>query len=100
VVVAYSWAVTHFGSAEAAIGKTLGNDAAPATIVGVAAPGFRYPGAADFWMALDARPAPSAPENTSSLQQTWETCRPPNVKRVMRLLRGLAKATGYLPDPS
>src|SRR5262245_1254472 len=51
-VVAYPWAVTHFGSAEAAIGKTLGSEGNPAVIVGVAAPGFRYPGAADFWLAF------------------------------------------------
>jgi hypothetical protein len=57
-VVAYPWAVTHFGSAEAAIGKTFGPEGSPRAIVGVAAPGFRYPGAADFWLPFNAEPPP------------------------------------------
>ena len=48
-VVAHHWAVTHFGSDEAAIGKTISLYGTPLEIVGVAAPGFRYPGAADLW---------------------------------------------------
>ena len=48
-VVARHWAVTHFGSAEAAIGKTITVDGSPLQIIGVATPGFRYPGAADLW---------------------------------------------------
>ena len=48
-VVRYHWAVAHFGSAEAAIGKTITVYGNPLEIVGVAAPGFRYPGAADLW---------------------------------------------------
>jgi putative ABC transport system permease protein len=48
-VVASHWAVTHFGRAEAAIGKTITLYGKPLTIVGVAAPEFRYPGAADLW---------------------------------------------------
>jgi len=59
-VVAYPWAVTHFGSADAAIGKTLGREGSPAVIVGVAAPGFRYPGAADFWLPFNPEPPPQA----------------------------------------
>jgi predicted permease len=58
VVVSYPWAVTHFGSAEAAVGKTLGRKDSSAVIVGVAAPGFRYPGAADFWFPFSAEPPP------------------------------------------
>jgi putative ABC transport system permease protein len=54
-VVRYQWAVTNFGSAEAALGKRLTVDGDPLEIVGVAAPGFRYPGATDLW-------APSAPD--------------------------------------
>jgi predicted permease len=50
VVVAHHWAVAHFGGAEAAIGKTIGGNRSPARIIGVAAPGFRYPGAADLWI--------------------------------------------------
>ena len=48
-VVRYHWAVAHFGSAEAAIGKTITVYGNPLEIVGVAAPGFHYPGAADLW---------------------------------------------------
>ena len=48
-VVAYHWAVTHFGSDEAAIGKTITVYGNAMEIVGVAAPGFRYPGATDIW---------------------------------------------------
>ena len=51
-VVAYHWAVAHFGSAEAAIGKTITVYGGPLEIVGVAAPGFRYPGATDLWAPL------------------------------------------------
>ena len=53
---AYHWAVAHFGSAEAAVGKTITVYGNPLEIVGVAAPGFRYPGAADLW-APGPRPA-------------------------------------------
>lgn len=57
-VVRYEWAVTHFGSAEVAIGKTLTVNGGPLEIVGVAAPGFRYPGATDLWapIAVDDGP--------------------------------------------
>jgi putative ABC transport system permease protein len=48
-VVAHGWAVTHFGSGEAAIGKTISVYGTSLEIVGVAAPGFRYPGPADLW---------------------------------------------------
>jgi predicted permease len=51
-VVAHPWAVTHFGSAEAAIGETILLYGGPVEVVGVAAPGFRYPGAADLWVPL------------------------------------------------
>ncbi|HET9358542.1 MAG TPA: ABC transporter permease, partial [Vicinamibacterales bacterium] len=54
-VVRHEWAVGHFGSAEAAIGKRLTVNGGPLEIVGVAAPGFRYPGATDLW-------APFAPD--------------------------------------
>ena len=48
-VVAYHWAVTHFGSVEAAIGKTITVYGSAMKVVGVAGPGFRYPGATDIW---------------------------------------------------
>jgi putative ABC transport system permease protein len=48
-VAAHHWAVAHFGSADAAIGRKISVYSTPLEIVGVAAPGFRYPGAADLW---------------------------------------------------
>lgn len=48
-VVASHWAETHFGSAVAAIGRTITVYGNAMEIVGVAAPGFRYPGATDIW---------------------------------------------------
>lgn len=55
-VVAHSWAVTHFGNAEAAIGKTFVLYGGPLQVVGVASPGFRYPGDADFWLPMTLSP--------------------------------------------
>jgi hypothetical protein len=49
-VVAYHWAATHFGSADAAIGKTITVYGGVMEIVGVAAPGFRYPDSTDIWV--------------------------------------------------
>jgi predicted permease len=49
-IVAHHWATTHFGSAEAAVGKTIRVYSNALEIVGVAAPGFRYPDAADVWV--------------------------------------------------
>ena len=49
-VVRYHWALAHFGSAEVAIGKRITLYGNPLEIVGVAAPGFRYPDAADLWV--------------------------------------------------
>ena len=49
-VVAYHWAVAHFGSDDGAIGRRITLYGYPLEIVGVAAPGFRYPGAADLWV--------------------------------------------------
>jgi putative ABC transport system permease protein len=51
VVVRYSWAKTRFGSAEAAVGKTITLYGTPQQIVGVAAAGFSYPGETDIWAA-------------------------------------------------
>ena len=48
-VAAHHWAVTQFGSANAAVGKVITVYGTRLEIVGVAAPGFRYPGAADLW---------------------------------------------------
>ena len=51
-VVAYHWAATHFGSDRAAIGKTITVYGDTVEIVGVAAPGFRYPGSTDIWSPM------------------------------------------------
>jgi predicted permease len=51
-VVRHQWAVTNFGSAEAAIGRRLTVNGGPLEIVGVVAPGFRFPGATDLWAPL------------------------------------------------
>ena len=48
--MAYHWAVAHFGSDEDAIGRRITLYGNPLEIVGVAAPGFRYPGGADLWV--------------------------------------------------
>ena len=61
-VVAHHWAVAQFGSAQAAIGRTIKVYGNPMEIVGVAAPGFRYPGATDIWAPM--RPT-SHPQNRS-----------------------------------
>jgi predicted permease len=50
VIVAHHLAATHFGSAGAAIGKVVTLSGARLEIVGVAAPGFRYPDGADMWL--------------------------------------------------
>jgi putative ABC transport system permease protein len=54
-VVSRQWAESHFGSAEAAVGKTITEYGRPRQIVGVAASGFSYPGATDIWMPWRAR---------------------------------------------
>ena len=61
-IVAYHWAATHFGSAEGAIGKTITVYGSTMEIVGVAAPGFRYPGATDIWAPM--RPTNHAPNRS------------------------------------
>jgi hypothetical protein len=60
-VVAYHWAVNQFGSSDAAIGETITVYGRVMEIVGVAAPGFRYPGASDIWGAM----------RSGSSRETW-----------------------------
>jgi putative ABC transport system permease protein len=62
-VVRYQWAVTNFGSAEAAIGKRITVNGGPLEIVGVAAPGFRYPGVTDLWAPLTPDGGPNHRSN-------------------------------------
>jgi predicted permease len=55
-VVSLPWAVSHFGSAAAAVGQAINVDGKAAEIAGVAAPGFRYPKATDIWAPLGIVP--------------------------------------------
>jgi putative ABC transport system permease protein len=49
-IVAHHWALAHFGRPEDAVGQTIQVYANPLKVIGVAAPGFRYPDAADLWI--------------------------------------------------
>jgi predicted permease len=69
-VVAHPWAVTHFGSAEAAIGETFLLYGVPVEVVGVAAPGFRYPGDADLWLPSDIEIPPGLPAAVIQAQRS------------------------------
>ena len=48
-VVSHAWATGQFGDADTAIGKTIEAVGQATEIVGVAAPGFAYPGSTDIW---------------------------------------------------
>ena len=67
-VVAYHWAATHFGSDRAAIGKTITVYGDTVEIVGVATPGFRYPGSTDIWSPM--RPTNHAPNRSDHPYQS------------------------------
>lgn len=69
-VLAHAWAVTHFGSAEAAIGETFVLYGGTVEVVGVAAPGFRYPRDADFWLAYDIGLPPGLPAGVIQAQRS------------------------------
>jgi predicted permease len=49
-VVSHAWAIARFGSAQAAVGRTITAVGRSAEVVGVAPAGFTYPGATDIWM--------------------------------------------------
>jgi predicted permease len=49
-VVNYEWAVARFGDARGALGQTVEALGRAAEIIGVASPGFRYPGSTEVWM--------------------------------------------------
>jgi predicted permease len=59
-VVSREWAETHFGKADAAIGKAITIYGQALEIVGVAAPGFHYPEQTNVWAPADRRAAPNA----------------------------------------
>ena len=48
-VVSHAWAIGQFGSADAAIGKTLEAVGQLLEIVGVTSAGFTYPASTDIW---------------------------------------------------
>ena len=56
VVLGHGMWMDRFGGDPAAVGNTLVTDAGPARVVGVMPSGFRYPDAADAWMARPIRP--------------------------------------------
>jgi putative ABC transport system permease protein len=62
-VVAHDWAEAHFGSAQAAVGKPLKVYNLALQIVGVAAPGFRYPDTTNIW--IPSYPTPTDRESRS-----------------------------------
>jgi predicted permease len=49
-VVNYEWAVARYGDVRGALGQTVEAVGRAAEIIGVASPGFRYPGSTDVWM--------------------------------------------------
>jgi len=56
VVLGHGLWTTRFGADPGVLGNTLTTDAGPITVVGVMPADFRYPDAADAWMARPARP--------------------------------------------
>ncbi|MGH7346104.1 MAG: ADOP family duplicated permease [Candidatus Rokuibacteriota bacterium] len=77
-VVAHRWAVTHFGSAQAALGQNISRSGR-LEIVGVAAPEFSYPRGVDLWI-----PFPIAKRETQRGQY--------NYRAVARLKPGVGLA--------
>jgi predicted permease len=55
-VVSHAWAIGQFGNVDAAIGKTIEAVGQPLEIVGVASPGFTYPGSTDIWASSSLIP--------------------------------------------
>ena len=55
-VVSSGYATEHFGSAAAALGRTIGADAVNYEIVGVMPAGFHFPELADVWLPVTDRP--------------------------------------------
>jgi predicted permease len=55
-VVSYGYAVDHYGSASAALGKVLSIDTLPYEIVGVMPAGFHFPQLAEVWVTESPQP--------------------------------------------
>ena len=81
-VVAYHWAATHFGSDRAAIGKTITVYGDTVEIVGVATPGFRYPGSTDIWSPM--RPTNHAPNRSDHPYQSVGKLKEKRTSRARR----------------
>jgi predicted permease len=79
VLVSHGYATTRFGSAAAAIDRTLAVGATPYEIVGVMPAGFRFPEKAEVWV-----PIRDQPENTNRTGHNYPT--------VGRLRRGIDRA--------
>ena len=79
-VVSYSFATSHFGTASAALGKTLSIDTRPYEIVGVMPGGFHFPQLADVWV-----PEKSQPDNMNRSAHNYPT--------IARLKAGIPQAT-------
>ena len=54
--MSHAWAIGQFGNVDAAIGKTIEAVGQPLEIVGVASPGFAYPGSTDIWASSSLIP--------------------------------------------
>jgi putative ABC transport system permease protein len=50
-VVSYAWAQAQFGDIRSAIGRTIRVDGKAVQVIGVAVPGFQYPGPTDIWIS-------------------------------------------------
>jgi putative ABC transport system permease protein len=73
-LVAVSFAEQHFGSAQAALGRTLHFDGRARTIVGVLPAGFSFPDKTVVWIERPARP--EVPSRTGYNQQAVAKARP------------------------
>ena len=74
-VVAHPWAVTHFGSAAAAIGQSFVLYGARVEVVGVTAPEFRFPGDTDLWLPWNIEIPPGVPAAVVQAQRgdySWQ----------------------------
>ena len=95
-VVAYHWAATHFGSDRAAIGKTITVYGDTVEIVGVATPGFRYPGSTDIWSPM--RPTNHAPNRSDHPYQSVGKLKEKRTSRAQAQMRPLATLAGQYPE--
>ena len=55
-VIAYGYAIDHYGSARAALGKVVSIDTRPYEVIGVMPPGFHFPQRAEVWVTEPSQP--------------------------------------------